>query len=303
MKKKLIISTALILCIACAVIAIISLGIINGKSKPNLLTIDGEEYNLSDDFQEVVGNMVTNDIKVVNTSGLYNYYDEDGKFIKGSGGLLNEAFISASEVNRTSGLVLKDTEEFTEEHGFFCCKIYYINDLENNEIISSLGVSSYDEAEDVLDNDTFIQLDKMIYTNDDYGYGAVFVNGKPLDLSAYEEQLEELKEEEYTPGQYVGGILIKFFPHLFGFTSPLCSDMYKAVPSYEELNSYSHISLDEELLLLFASEDAYEQLENKKADSFIVVFFGLSEEDEVVNMAYYEYYFTDEWDKNKFRNE
>ena len=47
-------------------------------------------------------------------------------------------------------------------------------------------------------------------------------------------------------------------------------------------------------------EDAYQQLEDEEAKSFIVVTFGVDEEEESVNMYYNEFYFDEDWDPDKF---
>lgn len=224
MKKKTKITLLiLILCIAGGVIVIFCFG----KKQPSLITVEGHKYDLSKDFQKVVGKMVEDDIEIGRPSGGYQLYDEEGKYIKGSGGLVNAGDIFAEERDRTGRFHPDIAEDMIDEHGNLISKVFYLYDMEDNEIISDFGIASAEDAEKKLDTKTFIETDSPLQTMGDYAYTAVFVNGKPLDFSDYEEQLEELKEYEYSPKQNVGGILIKFAPHYQAFSTRFNADYFK----------------------------------------------------------------------------
>lgn len=300
MKKKTKITLLiLILCIAGGVIAFICFG----KKQPSLITVEGHKYDLSKDFQKVVGKMVEDDIEIGRPSGSYQLYDEEGKYIKGSGGLVNTGDIFGEERDRTGKFHPDIAEEMKDDHGNLISKVFYLYDMEDNEIISDFGIASIEDVEDKLDAKTFIETDSPLQTMGDYAYTAVFVNGKPLDFSDYEEQLEELKEYEYSPKQNVGGILIKFAPHHQAFSTRFNADYFKTCQTYEQLEvifeKYSN-SLEEDLLLLLAMEDAYQQLEEEETESFMIISFGVEEYDETVNMCYEEFYFDKKWDPKKF---
>ncbi|MBR6666151.1 MAG: hypothetical protein IKL22_10615 [Lachnospiraceae bacterium] len=302
MKKKTKITLLiliLILCIAGGIIAFLFFR----KKQPNIITVEGQKYDLSEDFQKVVGKMVEDDIKVSRASGSYQLYDEDGKYINGSRGFTDGADIFAEERDRTGRFYPDTAEEIKDDHGNLISKVFYLYDMEDNEIISDFGIATADDIEDKLDTKTFIETDSPIQTRGDYAYTAVFVNGKPLDFSAYEEQLEEFKEYEYSPEHNVGGIVLKFAPHYQAFSTRFYSDIYKTHQTYEQLEvSFERHSnsLDEELLILFALEDAYQQLEEEETESFMIISFGVEEDDEIVNMCYEEFYFDDDWDPKKF---
>lgn len=302
MKKKTkigLLILILILCIAGGIIAIFCFG----KKQPNLITVEGHKYDLSEDFQKVVGKMAEDGVKVSRASGTYQFYDEDGKYINGSSGLMEGADIFAEERDRTGRFYPDTAEEIKDDHGNLISKVFYLYDMEDKEIISDFGIATADDIEDKLDTKTFIETDSPLQTRGDYAYTAVFVNGKPLDFSDYEEQLEELKEYEYSPEQNVGGIVLKFAPHYPAFTTRFYSDFYKTCHTYEQLEATSkedYHSLDEDLLILFALEDAYQQLEDEKIESFMVISFGVEEDDEIANMYYEEFYFDNDWDPKKF---
>jgi len=302
MKKKTKIALLiliLILCIAGGIIAFLFFG----KKQPNIITVEGQKYDLSEDFQKVVGKMVEDDIEIGRPSGSYQLYDEEGKYIKGSGGLLNAGDIFGEERDRTGRFHPDIAEEMKDDYGNLISKVFYLYDMEDNEIISDFGIASAEDAEKKLDTKTFIETDSPLQTRGDYAYTAVFVNGKPLDFSDYEEQLEEFKEYEYSPEQNVGGILMKFAPHYQAFSTRFYADYFKTCQTYEQLEvifeRYSN-SLEEDLLLLLAMEDAYQQLEEEETESFMIISFGVEEDDEIVNMYYEEFYFDDDWDPEKF---
>ena len=114
------------------------------------------------------------------------------------------------------------------------------------------------------------------------------------------------REPENT--KYTDGILEQFFPHYRAFRfGRLMADLYICCYTYNELvEKYSRndncFTLDEELLIFFAMEDAYQQLEAGKAESFILVSFDLNEEEEFDGMYYNEYYFDVDrtWTPDKF---
>jgi len=298
-KKTKIVLLILILCIVGGVIAFIFFG----KKQPNIITVEGQKYDLSKNFQVVVGKMIEDDIDVYRPSGSYQLYDEDGKFINGSGGLINAGDIFAEEKDRTDRFYSDIAEEMIDEHGNLISKVFYFYDMEDNEIRSDFGISSTEDIEK-LDSDTFIETDSPTQLGCDYGYTAVFVNGNPLDFSDYEKQLDELKEVEYSANPTIGGVLMKFTPHHQAFGTRFNGDFFRTCHTYEQLEEifkkYSN-SLDEDLLITFAMEDAYQQLEDEEATSFIVVTFGVDEEEENVNMYYNEFYFDEDWDPDKFR--
>jgi hypothetical protein len=250
----------------------------------------------------VVGKMAEDGVDVYCPTGLYQLYGTDGKYIKGSGGLTKARDIFGEERDRTTNIRSDIAEKVINKHGKLISKAFYLYDLEDNEIRSDFGVSSIENIKK-LDTESFIETDSPIQLGCDYGYTAVFVNGKALDFSDYEEQLDELKDGEYSPKPVLGGALIKFAPHYQAFGTRFSSDFYRTCHSYEEIEEIferSSNSLDADILIVFAMEDAYQQLEDEEAKSFIVVTFGVDEEEESVNMYYNEFYFDEDWDPDKF---
>lgn len=278
-----------------------------GPDLSALITINGKEYDLSGDFQEVVGTMVRDGLKVCESNrGLL--FDEHGKF--GSVRVLgrDEVDIAANEYSQQSALGAA-TPDIMKEKGFLIRKSFFVDDMEAQKVVSGLGLASIKDAEENLDSLGFLKSDSKVghcRGITDIRYDAVFVKGKLLDFSAYEDELEELKRKENS--EAIGGILAESFPHMRGIgAGKLITDLFRSCQNYNDLKKmeaeHLNTSLDEELLLLFALEDAYKQLDDGKIERFTFVSFGSTGEEKTLSMAYSEYYLDKTWDQNKFINQ
>lgn len=299
MKKK-ITALFLLLCLICGVMAC------GGeeekkeekKSKKNkaaMVTVNGEDYDLSKDFKDVVGDMVKDEIKVASLTS-YRYFDEKGKEVKGTSGLQDRADVFAREADCSLYFAPKEAEEITEEYGYFIRKDFYFEHMEEKEIESGFGVASLEDVEDKLDTEAFLKIKKSMMAAGEEGYVGVFIDGKAVDFSEYEDELEELKE--FT-GEGPDAIIGVSFPNARAFgMGRLNGDIFRTCHSYEELKETAErveMSLEEELLILFALEDGFERLKDEDAERISVLNFGVFEDEEELNMAYSEFYFDKEW--------
>ena len=298
--KKRVFALLLVLGVMCNVTACGG----NIGEKAALAIIDDTEYVLSEDFQTVVGTMVEDGLRVIDCNRL-KIFDEDGKW-DGTASLLDEYDVACMERDRSREMCQfepDEYEDYVDEYGNFILKIYYLDDMEEKEIVSGLGISSIDDVDEVMEKVKFQKKDYVTYTWGDYGYAAILVNGKVMDVSQYEDELEKLKDYEGTKDK---GILAKYFPHVVGFgVSRLAGDIFRTCLTYEEMKAVADridLSLEEELLLHFALEDAYDQLEDEEIESFSLVSVGVLEEEERVNMVYSEFFFDEQWDSEKFVN-
>lgn len=296
MKKRMFVLLT-VFCVMCSISACGSVG-----EKAALAVIKGKEYILSGDFQTVVGTMVEDGLRVIDCTSM-KVFDEEGKW-DGNASLLDKYDVACTERDRSREMCqfeMDEYEDYVDEYGNFILKIYYLDDMEEKEIVSGLGISSIDDVDEVLEKAKFPKKDYVTFTWGDYGYVAVLVNGKVMDFSQYEEDLEKLKDYEGTKEK---GILTKYFPHVVGFgVSRLAGDIFRTCLTYEEMEAVADridLSLDEELLLHFALEDAYDQLEDEKIESFSLVSVGVLEEEARVNMVYSEFFFDEQWDAEKF---
>lgn len=295
MKKRLT-AILLTLCMTCGIMACGA-----KEEKASVLSVDGKEYDLTGDFRDVVGAMVKDEIKVTSLTGQWLLYDEKGKYVTGSSGLKEGYDIVAQEQNQTNRFDPETAEEVAEEYGYFIRKDFYLNDLEDKDVVSGLGIASFKDVEEKLDKELFCETGNSTHAVGDEVYMAVFVNGEALAFSSYEDELEDVKE--YSSDRK--SLLKEFFPHISAIgMSRLCGDVFLGCLSYEELEETADklsVPLEETLLLIFALEDAYEKLEDEEIESFFVLSFGIDGEDEAVNMGYSEFYFDKRWSEEKFR--
>ena len=298
MKKK-IIAMLLVVCMACSVTACGG-----SEKKVSVVTIGGEEYDLTGAFRDVVGAMVKNGTKVASVSGKWNLYGEDGNIVSGSSALEEGYDIAAGEWNQTDRFAPEKKEHLLAERGYFIRTDFYLDDMEENGIVSDLGISSVKSVEKNIDEEMFLEIEggNSAYINGIRGYVGVFVNGEALDFSDYEDELQELKSYKVTGYNRLIG---ERFPNMSAIgIGILNGDIFRMAQTYDELSEIMDkrsVSLENELLVWFALEDAYEQLEAGNAESFIFVSFGISEEQETVNMMYSEFYFDKTWSEEKFQ--
>ncbi len=291
MKKK-IISVVLTLGMMLATVGC-------GSKNPAGITIEGKTYDLSGDFQEVVGAMAEDDLQVAYGpygGGLDTYvYDEDGKLSPAEDFDRDEPYLFAYE--RQVPFVLEE-----DDSDCFIQRVYMLD--KSVEFESKLGITSESEKKEIKDLDGFMKATHIKYRNSDT-YVALFVDGKMVDFDDYEENFEEWKDTLDDEGFakayeecFSNAYCIRLVCRLFN------ADFVKLSNSYDELEDsvkQQGISLKEEIILAFAMSDACELLEDEEAESIVVVKAEITEDDEVI-MEYNEFYFDDDWDADKFKN-
>ena len=294
MKKK-IIAMLLVLCMACSATACGG-----SEKKISVVTVEGKEYDLTGEFQNVVGTMVKNGTRVASVSGNWNLYGEDGNMVSDSSALEEGYDIAAGEWDQTDRFAPEKKEQLVAERGYFIRTDFYLDDMEENGIVSDLGISSVKSVEKNIDEEMFLEIEggNSAYINGTRGYVGVFVNGEALDFSDYEDELEELKS--YTVTGY-NRLINERFPNMSAIgIGILNGDIFRMAQTYDELAEIMDkrsVSLENELLVWFAFEDAYERLEAGMADDFAFVSFGIPEDNNTVNMSYHRFYF----DKSRSR--
>lgn len=298
MKKK-IIATLLVLCLACSATACGG-----SEKKISVVTVEGKEYDLTGEFQNVVGTMVKNGTRVASVSGNWNLYGEDGNMVSDSSALEEGYDIAAGEWDQTDRFAPEKKEQLVAERGYFIRTDFYLDDMEENGIVSDLGISSVKSVEKNIDEEMFLEIEggNSAYINGTRGYVGVFVDGEALDFSDYEDELEELKGYTVTGN---GGLVGERFPDMSAISiGLLCGDLFRGCRTYDELKEIMDkrsLSLENELLVWFALADAYERLEDGKADHFAFVSFGVYDEKGTVNMSYHQFFFDKTWSEEKFR--
>lgn len=251
--------------------------------------IEDETYNLSGDFQEVVGSMVENDLQVrsLYDSMYRTIYDEDGKFSD------EEVDMGKPSIYAAENSVLAD-ESIIQ-------KMYMIDMAADYE--SKLGFDSDSEKKEIKELDGFMKCTAVRVIDNDT-YVAMFVDDKQVDFSkyeeAYEEWLEILKEDGYSEA-YDEFFSEENYPKLA--CRMFYSDFLKVMNDYDEFEMWlenTGIVLEGEMILALAMQEACELLVDEEAERIIVVRVEINKEDGTT-MQYDEFYIDENWEYEKFK--
>lgn len=243
-----------------------------------LITINGKEYDLSGDFQEVVGTMVRDGLVVTGGSG-GGLYDEQGR---GSNVRAEEYDIYAM---RSIG-IFNGLQELPGL-GSFVGKHYGFINMEELNVVSKLGISSVKGVEQNIDTTAFLEMGSFHSGGHrvDMGYVCVFVNGNALDFSEYEDKLEEIKKKEVERT-----FLLDNFSRMSVISyGVLRNDVFKLCRDYDDIKKTAErcgYQPDENILLQLALEDVSERVEAGNIDKIAIVSLGLSEEGNIVGMDF-----------------
>lgn len=283
MKKK-ILSMIIALGMVCGLCACGNAG-----EKAATFIIEDETYNLSGDFQDVIGSMVKNDLQVrsvYNGSLNMTLFDEDGK-------------ISDEEADMSKELIYA-TERCAYAEESIIQKMYMV-DI-NADYESKLGFDSDSEKKEIKELDGFMKCTAVRMIDNDT-YVTMFVDDKQVDFSQYEESYEEwleiLDEDGY------GEAFDEFFSDE-NYPKLVCrmfsADYLKTMKDYDELKMFiddTGILLEEEVLLALAMQEACELLVDEEAERIIVVRVEITEEDGTM-VQYDEFYIDEDWKYEKF---
>lgn len=299
------------MCMAVLMVVGISACGASSTSKIATITLEGIEYDLSGDFQEVVGSMVADGIEVRSyfldhAMGLpYPIYDEKGKIYEVDSVNNKISHINAKE---EKVVIMEGPLESFEEDVPLIVKTYWF-DTDYNDYVSSVGIdvdSGKDDLVQLVERERFSERDRIIYYKN-YTCGALYINGKVVDISQYEEDYEDWVKDFDKYGYEKA--VEKNFPgviYCYNASSLWQMDYLKFFNKFEELEEHVtenlNIPVKQEILLSFALQDAGEMLEDDEIDSFVVVRYELEEDYEEVPilMEYTEYYLDEQWSKEKF---
>lgn len=300
MKRKLL-SMLLAVSLVCGVTACGGAG-----SKAATVTFEDNTYDLSGDFQEVVGEMVANGSNVVYLfSGIdYMLYDEDGKLVKAEDMDIEEPILYAIERHVTGSPKLLELED---EVGTLVYKQYlFMGD--NIDFESKLGISNDTSKSDMKELDMFVDSTYIRFKNSN-GYVAVFVDGELVNFDDYEEALEEWIDDCDDDGFAKSCEKNLDSEHYAKIGNRmLAADFVRVAQDFDEVEEFMksvNVSAEDEMLLALVMQDAFEKLEDGDAKSVVTIKVEIADKDDDKDaiMEYTEYYFTDDWDQEKFKKE
>lgn len=283
-----------VLLIVCMALSMAACGNGNGtqglSDKIATVTIDGEKYVLTGDFQEVVGSMVGNGLKVLNHFSLNDVYDENGKYAERNHADPDEYVMAAERI-----------AEWEWKDGTLLSKIFILRG-QHMDFKSAQGITSTSIKSDVEKMKEYIDSCHVL-RNGSSTYVAMYLDGKPVDFSDYEEEYAEWAESMETDGYdallHVNFECGNYLTNLGGF---LTDDMLKSIESIEEAEALfeeKNVPLKEQKLFDFASRDANKMLEEEIISSYITIRYEFAEDGSVF-MEYIEYYYDEDYQMDKF---
>ena len=248
------------------------------------LTIDGEKYDLSEEFQAVVGNMVENGIYVVDVRTSIAY-DENGKYVN-----KNQEELDVSDIKCCVG-EYKSTN-MPDVHTI--CDMYELSYPDDCEFMTVDGVDQDFDDEDLEELEGYISIGGITNSNEE-SYIALYMDGKRVDLEEYRDTYEEwLEEAEKTDFQGASEkyLDLQHIPETYYLLTG--NNVYSNL----EFGKSDYPYFEEEMLFTFAEQEADKALEAGKIQSFEVVRYGYIGGE--MSFSYCYYFYDEDWDYKKF---
>lgn len=260
----------------------------NATSEIMTVTINGEKYDLSDEFQKVVGEMVKNGLQPIEPSQMIEY-DENGKYLK---------VYKLSDYTDSITVIFARESSIISFNPEICPIIvdeYLFYEKYNCTFKTADGITQDSDEDDLKELEGYVPYRGIRGVRGEACI-ALYVDGKIVDLEEYRDEYEAwLKdaEEEGTASASKNRLDAKYYP-LYSRMQEICS-----LDSIERCIELPY--LEEEMLLTFAMQEACEKLEAKEIESFDIVHY--SYEPEGMAVQFYHYYYDENWNSSKFRRE
>ena len=239
-----------------------------GKKEPNasmIITIEEKQYDLSGDFQEVVGQMVTDGIVVFDFEGTTTWlYDESGHCA--------ESEVPERQVYARASLLYPDIGLVMNSYGITRKTSYETVD----------GVTNNSTLEEIAALENHIQMGNFYY--------ALYTDGKQVDFEsfrdtydAYLSATEELVLKEATEQYFPVGPTIHIRPGNSLYQSMTIDNCVgQNFRTLVETGLY----WEPTLLVMLAAADAYELLKKGVIESYDIIIYSQGD-------VTYEHYFYD----------
>lgn len=236
--------------------------------------VEGQSYNLADDFETTIASMVKNGIEVRYAVGTkLMLYDENGKLYEVESYDKSKPHFYYTRGNTSFSGDITKLNELRKEKGDLVCDIYPMY-ATNITFELPNGICSTSSVDELKSLDGFIEK-AAIQSRKNFSYGAVYVNGEPLDFSDYEDIYNAWVEDVNNEG--FSAATTKHFPNRFYSISNLWQyDDLRTCQNIEEVEaicSNMNIPCKAEILFTCAMIDAGKMLEEGKIDSYSIVCF------------------------------
>jgi len=264
------------------------------------VTIEGNKYNLSQDFEDVIKDLTGNGIQVgkflVGSSLKPYVYNEDCKVITGEKVSDIQLYADYAPVSqyKVSGI------QPLEDSGDMVIKIFELWQWVAYETAS--GIKTDSVKEDIESIDGYVKMD-AVSVPDQTTYGALYIEGELVDLSEYEDEFEEWKiclnengfakaMEKYLPNQ-----------RYYHYSSRIWSDRLETSGDYDVFEKECErfgVPLKNVMLTNFAMHDAGEKLEAGEIESYTLLRYE-ARYDDGIYMKYLEYSIDEDWNEEDYQ--
>ncbi len=277
-----------------------------GGSASKVLTLkwDGDKYDLSGDFQKVVGKMVE-DGHVVVGSRNNGLFDEDGKFAGSAmkvltSGELDDGLCYAFEAPIDMSMQVSSLIESFYSIGF-----------REEEYETADGITGESSRSDIKDLDGYVKVRQQ---RGGEAFAAMYMDGKRVDLDEYEDKLDDyldmLNEEgvaeakkEFFPTPIVG-IFQYAVPGSMGMKAVMTGGDGQEVDYKEMFREYqSQWGAENMLTMALVAQEAAEALEDGDIKSYSVIVYEYFDDDgeDKVQTSIYIYTYDEDYDIGKFQ--
>lgn len=264
------------------------------------VTIEGNKYNLSHDFKDVIKSLDGNGIQVgkylVGASLKPYVYNEDCKVITGENLSDIQLYADYAPVSqyKISGI------QPLEDSGDMVIKIFELWQWVDYETVS--GIKTDSVKEDIESLDGYVKMD-AVSVPDQTTFGALYIDGEMVDLAEYEDEFEEWKNclnekgfkksmEEYLPNR-----------RYYHYSSRIWSDRLETSGDYDVFEKECErlgLPLKNVILTNLAMHDAGKKLEAGEIESYTLLRYE-SRYDDGIYMKYLEYSIDEDWDEDDYK--
>lgn len=144
-----------------------------GSVNPLMVIIDDISYDLSDDFQDVIGDMVEDDLFVKDYRSMQPY-DEKGRY---------RTFKNGESKLDIDACLATQSPLFMHDPGIIESVYYFRNDYETVSCINDIS-----KGEDINSNDEFVKYRGISRVNNE-AYVAMYIDNKAVDIDEYRDEL------------------------------------------------------------------------------------------------------------------
>lgn len=268
-----------------------------------ILTINGNEYDLTSHFYENVISMVKNDITVMDYNDALSWcYDENGTFHTGIRAL------DLSDEESASRLYVTQIEQQNSPatHTYFISNLYdnslefeTLNGITNG--FTASDIKSLEGFVSIFASCTFARVSEWAEADGEYACAALYVDGKMIDISQYERDAETWLAE---PDSFVtswlreGESQVTIMPPTYFKPLAIFSSSY--APSPDTFTGPEYEMAKHVAMLHLAIRDAYWDMVDGNAECICLISYIYTEEEAVVSYQLYGADFTPqrEWLEN-----